>query len=74
LNDISTFSSDAAGIGLSMSNIRSKESRITTSGGYAGGLLKYLKIVNESLRFFNQQGRRPGFCSNLLRTMAQRYF
>jgi ribonucleoside-diphosphate reductase alpha chain len=22
--------------------------------------LKYLKIVNESLRFFNQQGRRPG--------------
>jgi len=60
INDISTFSSDAAGIGLSMSNIRSKESRITTSGGYAGGLLKYLKIVNESLRFFNQQGRRPG--------------
>ena len=60
LKDISTFSSDAAGIGLSMSNIRSKESRISTSGGYAGGLLKYLKIVNESLRFFNQQGRRPG--------------
>ena len=60
LNDISTYSSDAAGIGLSMSNIRSKESRINSSGGYAGGLLKYLKIVNESLRFFNQQGRRPG--------------
>jgi ribonucleoside-diphosphate reductase alpha chain len=60
LNDISTYSSDAAGIGLSMSNIRSKESRINTSGGFAGGLLKYLKIVNESLRFFNQQGRRPG--------------
>jgi ribonucleoside-diphosphate reductase alpha chain len=60
MRDISTYSSDAAGIGLSMSNIRSKESRISTSGGYAGGLLKYLKIVNESLRFFNQQGRRPG--------------
>jgi ribonucleotide reductase alpha subunit len=60
LNDISTFSSDAAGIGLAMSNIRSKESRISSSGGFAGGLLKYLKIVNESLRFFNQQGRRPG--------------
>ncbi len=60
MRDISTYSSDAAGIGLSMSNIRSKESRITSSGGYAGGLLKYLKIVNESLRFFNQQGRRPG--------------
>ena len=60
LNDISTYSADAAGIGLCMSNQRSKESRINTSGGYAGGLLKYLKIVNESLRFFNQQGRRPG--------------
>jgi ribonucleoside-diphosphate reductase alpha chain len=60
LKDISTYSSDAAGIGLAMSNIRSKESRIKTSGGFAGGLLKYLKIVNESLRFFNQQGRRPG--------------
>jgi ribonucleoside-diphosphate reductase alpha chain len=60
MRDISTYSSDAAGIGLSMSNIRSKESRISSSGGHAGGLLKYLKIVNESLRFFNQQGRRPG--------------
>jgi ribonucleoside-diphosphate reductase alpha chain len=60
LNDISTYSADAAGIGLCMSNIRSKESRLSTSGGFAGGLLKYLKIVNESLRFFNQQGRRPG--------------
>ena len=59
-NDISTYSSDAAGIGLCMSNVRSKESRINSSGGFAGGLLKYLKIVNEGLRFFNQQGRRPG--------------
>jgi ribonucleoside-diphosphate reductase alpha chain len=60
LHDISVYSSDAAGIGLCMSNIRSKESKIATSGGNAGGLLKHLKIVNESLRFFNQQGRRPG--------------
>ena len=60
MTDISTYSADAAGIGLCMSNIRSKESRLSTSGGFAGGLLKYLKIVNESLRFFNQQGRRPG--------------
>ena len=60
LKDISTYSSDAAGIGLCMSNLRSKDTRISSSGGFAGGLLKYLKIVNESLRFFNQQGRRPG--------------
>jgi len=60
LRDVSVYSADAAGIGLCMSNIRSKESRLSSSGGFAGGLLKYLKIVNESLRFFNQQGRRPG--------------
>lgn len=60
LNDVSSYSADAAGIGLCMSNIRSKESRISKTGGHAGGLLKYVKIINESLRFFNQQGRRPG--------------
>ena len=60
LRDVSCYSADAAGIGLCMSNIRSKESKISKSGGNAGGLLKYLKIVNESLRFFNQQGKRPG--------------
>lgn len=59
-NDVSRYSADAAGIGLCMSNIRSKESRISKTGGYAGGLLKYIKIINEGLRFFNQQGRRPG--------------
>ncbi len=60
LNDVSTYSADAAGIGIGMSNIRSKESRIAKSGGNAGGLLKFLKIINEALRFFNQQGKRPG--------------
>ncbi|MEO6305065.1 MAG: ribonucleoside-diphosphate reductase subunit alpha [Bacteroidia bacterium] len=59
-SDISSYSADAAGIGLCMSNIRSKDTKIATSGGNAGGLLKYLKIVNEGLRFFNQQGKRPG--------------
>jgi len=63
IHDISVYSADAAGIGLCMSNIRSKETKISTSGGNAGGLLKYLKIINESLRFFNQQGRRPGSCA-----------
>lgn len=58
--DSSTYSADAAGIGLCMSNIRSKDSRIASSGGKAGGYLKFVKIINESLRFFNQQGKRPG--------------
>jgi ribonucleoside-diphosphate reductase alpha chain len=59
-NEVARFSSSGAGIGLCMSNIRSKESRIKSSGGRAGGLLKFLKMINENLRFFNQQGKRPG--------------
>lgn len=59
-NDISVYSSNAAGIGLCMSNQRSKESYIASSGGKAGGILKYAKIVNEGLRFFDQNGKRPG--------------
>jgi len=59
-SDVARYSSSGAGIGLCMSNIRSKETRIKSSGGRAMGLLKYLKIVNEGLRGFNQQGRRPG--------------
>jgi ribonucleotide reductase alpha subunit len=60
LTDVSNYSSNAAGIGLCLSNVRSAKSKINTSGGNAGGLLKYIKMVNENLRFFNQQGRRPG--------------
>lgn len=59
-SDVSRYSAAGAGIGLCMSNIRSKETRIKSSGGRAMGLLKYLKIINEGLRGFNQQGRRPG--------------
>lgn len=59
-SDVARYSSSGAGIGLCMSNIRSKETRIKSSGGFAMGLLKYLKIINEGLRGFNQQGRRPG--------------
>jgi len=60
MGDICDYSSNAAGIGLCVSNVRSAKTKIKSSGGNAGGLLKYIKMVNENLRFFNQQGRRPG--------------
>ena len=60
LANISISSSRAEGIGLALHNIRSKESYVGKGGGKAGGLLKYLKVVNESLRFWNQKGKRPG--------------
>lgn len=63
LNRISISSSKAEGIGLAISNIRSKESNVGKSNGKAGGVLKYLKVVNEALRFWNQRGKRPGSCA-----------
>lgn len=63
LGRISVSSSKAEGIGLAVSNIRSKESNVGKSDGKAGGILKYLKVVNEALRFWNQRGKRPGSCA-----------
>lgn len=63
LGRIAISSSKAEGIGLAISNIRSKESNVGNSNGKAGGVLKYLKVVNETLRFWNQRGKRPGSCA-----------
>lgn len=62
-NRVCTASSKAEGIGIALHNIRSKESSVGKEGGKAGGLLKYIKIINEGLRFFNQRGKRPGSCA-----------
>lgn len=59
-NNICVSSSKAEGIGLAGHALRSKKSFVGKEGGLAGGLLKYLKIVNEGLRFWNQRGKRPG--------------
>ncbi len=63
MNNISISSSKAEGIGLAISNLRSRKSFVGKEGGLAGGVLKYLKIVNESMRFFNQGGKRNGSCA-----------
>ena len=62
-NRIAVSSSQAEGIGLAVSNIRSKETNVGASNGKAGGLLKYFKVINEGLRFWNQRGKRPGSCA-----------
>jgi ribonucleoside-diphosphate reductase alpha chain len=63
LGRISISSSKAEGIGLAVSNIRSRQTNVGNSDGKAGGIFKYLKVVNEALRFWNQRGKRPGSCA-----------
>lgn len=65
--NICNASSASEGIGLAMHNIRSKESYVG-SNGKAGGLLKYAKVVNDGMRFWNQKGKRPGACAIYLET------
>lgn len=58
-NNICKASAKGEGIGLHIHAIRSKKSTISSSGGRAGGVMKYLKMLNEGLRFFDQGGKRP---------------
>ena len=63
MKDVSIASSDAAGIGLCVDNIRSRKSKIRTTGGNAHGVLGVAKIVNELMNVYNQGGKRPGSCA-----------
>ena len=67
LKDISTtwqscalISKWAGGIGLHVSNIRSKNSIIKGTNGYSNGLVPFLKVFNEIARWIDQGGKRPG--------------
>jgi ribonucleoside-diphosphate reductase alpha subunit len=67
LNDISTtwnscaqISKWSGGIGLHVSNIRSKNSLIKGTNGKSNGLVPFLKVFNEIARWIDQGGKRPG--------------
>lgn len=67
LTDISTtwqscalISKWAGGIGLHVSNIRSKNSIIKGTNGQSNGLVPFLKVFNEIARWIDQGGKRPG--------------
>jgi ribonucleoside-diphosphate reductase alpha subunit len=58
--DISKWS---GGLGIHISNIRAKDSIISTTNGVSSGIIPMLKIYNDIARYINQGGRgkkRPG--------------
>lgn len=59
-DEISAASSDASGIGLYIGNIRSTKTNIGTTGGKAMGHVRYVKIINELAKGFDQKGKRKG--------------
>jgi ribonucleoside-diphosphate reductase alpha chain len=60
LRDCAMISKNAGGIGVHVSNIRSKGSYIKGTNGKSDGLVKMLKVFNETARFANQGSKRNG--------------
>ena len=60
LSDCAQISKYAGGIGLHVSNIRSKGSRIRGTNGVSTGIVPMLRVFNNTARYVNQSGRRLG--------------
>ena len=58
--DISQISKWAGGIGIHINDWRSSGMKIRSTNGRSSGIVPWLKIYQETLRGFNQGGRRPG--------------
>ena len=60
LSDSAKISKWAGGIGIGMSDIRANGSNIQGTNGKTTGLIPMLRVFNETARYVNQGGRRPG--------------
>lgn len=60
ISDCALISKHAGGIGVHISNIRSKGSYIKGTNGRSDGIVKMLKVFNETARFANQGSKRNG--------------
>jgi len=60
LSDCAQISKWSGGIGLSIHNIRAKNSRIAGTNGTTSGIVPMLKVFNDTARYVNQAGKRNG--------------
>ena len=56
LGDCAQISKWAGGIGMHVSNVRAKGSRIASTNGTSDGIIPMLKVFNECARYCNQSG------------------
>ncbi len=59
-SDMAKISANAGGIGICLSDIRSKGSYIRGVNGTSNGIIPYCRVLNEMSRHINQAGKRPG--------------
>ena len=60
IGDCAQISKWAGGIGVHISNIRSKNSLIRSTNGKSNGLIPMLRVYNECAKHINQSGKRNG--------------
>lgn len=60
LSDCALISKNSGGIGIHISGVRSKGSVIKGTNGKSDGIVKMLKVFNETARFANQGSKRNG--------------
>ena len=60
VSDIGQISKFAGGIGISLSRIRSKNSRIRSTNGKSDGIVPLCKVLESVARYVNQAGKRNG--------------
>lgn len=68
LADCAETSKHAGGIGIHIGNIRSKGTYIKGTNGYSDGIVKMLKVFNETARYANQGSKRNGSFAIYLET------
>ncbi len=59
-SDMAKISANAGGIGICLTDIRSKGTYIRGVNGTSNGIIPYCRVLNEMSRHINQAGKRPG--------------
>ncbi len=60
LSKAAIISSASGGMGMHVSTVRARGSSINKTNGRSSGPLPFLQIANQTMRAFNQGGKRPG--------------
>ena len=60
VSDCAMISKGAGGIGVHVSNIRAKNSIIKGSNGRSNGIVRLLRVLNETSKHVTQGGKRAG--------------
>ncbi len=63
IENIGAISKRAGGIGLNITKIRGVGAQIKTTQGTSNGIEPLLRVLDSTLRYVNQGGRRPGSCA-----------